>query len=586
MKLKTSYVCLLLIFLSLGIYYPSIFDPFNSVDDQLMVNQLLNQEHFSLRRHFAPGGTYDYFRPLVTLTFEIDKYVGGLQEAFMHLVNILLHSLNVLLIFLLAQRFSRVVGHEGNLLPLLSATLFCIHPLNTEAVNWIAGRADMLAGTFVFISIIFTLKALDKRKVIWGFFAAITLFCGTLCKETALFLIPGIFFLLLLQPGVSSELWRKRWILLLFCILVIGAYFALRWGAFKTDRGVVHTAKLVSQLATTAQPVTVVLSKTNHVPSISFWEGMKTILKVSGFYSSKLFQPLPLNFAITKIDGYFLAPGIALPFVLTILMIRRRPVGTLFVMSACLGSAALLVVFTRLAWTPIAERYMYIPCGLFSIAVVFGIADLVERMRWQRAVPLVVSLLFVFFAWATVGRNIIWQDNLTLFQDTVSKSPDFDRAKNELAVALSANGRNAEADAILAQIKKPSNQLSSLNSTIRLMQDKKYDDARKALLERLKSPGALENDILELLVKTTGDMAVQETSEAKKRILFTQMVGWIERMENITHNPFHWYQLGRVHLFMKNRAEAQRCFAEAAKRLPESSVYHAPAAKLAKDLAR
>jgi cytochrome c-type biogenesis protein CcmH/NrfG len=64
------------------------------------------------------------------------------------------------------------------------------------------------------------------------------------------------------------------------------------------------------------------------------------------------------------------------------------------------------------------------------------------------------------------------------------------------------------------------------------------------------------------------------------------MIGWLERLEKLTHNSFHWYRLGRVHLFMKNRAEAQRCFAEAAKRMPKDSIYYAPAAKLAHDLAQ
>ena len=168
MSIRPGFLCLFLIFLSLGVYYPTLFAPYNSLDDQLLVQQLLNQESFSFARHFAPGGTYDYYRPLLTLTYDIDKYVGGLQESFMHLVNVSLHTINVVLIFLLAGRFSVVVGRKGNLLPFVSAALFSLHPLNTEAVNWIAARTDVLAATFVFSTLLCILTALEHRSLVLG----------------------------------------------------------------------------------------------------------------------------------------------------------------------------------------------------------------------------------------------------------------------------------------------------------------------------------------------------------------------------------------------------------------------------------
>lgn len=109
MRLSPFYQCLLLVFVTLGVYYPTLFVPYNSLDDLVFVNHLLNQQGFSWLRHFSPGGTYDYYRPLLTLTFEIDKYVGGLHEPFMHLVNVLVHLVNVLLIWLIARRFGKFI---------------------------------------------------------------------------------------------------------------------------------------------------------------------------------------------------------------------------------------------------------------------------------------------------------------------------------------------------------------------------------------------------------------------------------------------------------------------------------------------
>jgi hypothetical protein len=65
-----------------------------------------------------------------------------------------------------------------------------------------------------------------------------------------------------------------------------------------------------------------------------------------------------------------------------------------------------------------------------------------------------------------------------------------------------------------------------------------------------------------------------------------EISGWLERLEQLTRNPFHWYRLGRVQLILQDPVGAQRSFAEAAKRLPEGSVFKEPAAKLARNLAQ
>jgi tetratricopeptide (TPR) repeat protein len=582
MNLKPVFFCLFLAFLSLGVYYPTLFAPYNSLDDKLLVQQLLNQTHFSFTSLFSPGGTYDYYRPLLTLTFEIDKYFGGLQEIFSHFVNILLHTLNVLLIFQLSRSFAEFVRREGDFLPFLSAAIFCIHPINTEAVNWVTARSDLLAGTFVFSSLFFVLKALDRRSLLLGGAAAVALFGGALCKETALFLFPCIFLLLVWRPRAVRVAWAGRWTILFLCLCAVMGYFSLRWGAYSTDRGLDHTAKFIEQVSSVA-PLDNAISPVSK--SISIMNIVRVALKASGYYATKLFQPLPLNFAINRVNGLYIVPGLILAFVLPYLMFRRRPVGVLFVLSAILGSSALLVLFTGLAWTPVAERYMYIPSGIFSIAVVYGSADLVESFKWQKVCLVVAPALFGICVWATINRNFVWQDNLTLYQDTVRKSPDFGPARNELALALFAHNFTVEASKLIESVHIPDGQESSLNKAAVLAAQGHYLEARTFLLHRLEHPGSNDINILNMLVKVTSKMAEKSTDQTERRLLYQEKIRWLERLEYLTHNPFHWYQMGRVYLILKNRQEAQRCFSVAAKRLPTDSIYREPAVKLAKSLA-
>jgi len=582
MRLKPGFAAALLMFLVLAIYYPSLYAPFNSLDDQLLVQQLLNQGSFSFARHFSPGGTYDYFRPLLTLTYEIDKYLGGLQETFMHLFNILLHSLNTILVFMVARGFSRFNGQENLLLPFLSAILFGLHPINSEAVNWIAGRTDLLAGTFIFTALLLTLLMLERRILLFGVVAAVALLCGSLCKETALFLVPGIFFLLIWRTSMNDDFWKDRWWLMGFCCIAVMIYFVLRWGAFDTDRGLSHTSKVVSQLVATQS------ASQHHASAASMWIPIKnvivTIAKATGFYAIKLFQPLPLNFAINKIDLRFLIPGVLVVSILPFVAYRRRPIGVFFLISAFLGSSALLVIFTRLAWTPIAERYMYAPCGIFSIAIASGTASLVNRLKLQKLCMVIVPVYLVFFAWVTIDRNFVWQDNLTLYQDTVRKSPDFAPAKNELALALYSRHRSEEAENLIKANRISDSQAASLNQASVLTEQKRYGEARAVLDKRLLNPAGQEVRILLMLVRVNTEMAERELDRSKRRAYYLEVVGWLERLEAITHDPFYWYRLGSIHLILDNRKVAGNCFAKATVRLPPDSIYLKPAMNLARKL--
>ena len=247
MKLSPFYQVLLIVFVTLGVYYPTLFAPFNSLDDKVFVNklflQLLNEDGVSLSRHFSPGGVYDYYRPLVSLSFEIDKYVGGLQETFMHLVNVVVHLLNVIFVWLVARRFGVFAQRPSEWLPLLAAILFALHPINTEAVNWIAGRTDLLAGVFVLLSLYSLFEFCERQSLVWGGVSAVAILCGALCKETALFFVPVACFLLLYDTGPTRPTWQFCWSLPVFYGAAIASYFSLRLGAFQADRGLEHTAK-------------------------------------------------------------------------------------------------------------------------------------------------------------------------------------------------------------------------------------------------------------------------------------------------------------------------------------------------------
>lgn len=578
MNLRPAYQLLLLLVVTLGVYYPTLSAPFNSLDDEILVNLLLNQEGFSLTRHFSPGGTYDYYRPLLTLTFEIDKHLGGLQEAFMHLVNVLLHATNVALVWLFARRFGRFIELPGELLPFVAALLFALHPINTEPVNWITARTDLLAGTFVLIALICLLHSVMERSLLWGAAGAMAILFGSLCKETALFLIPGACWLLLCRPPTGASSWRWRWLLPAFYGIVVGTYFLLRWGAFQTDRGLNHTVRLVAHAAGMAVTKSTPAALVDPFPWL---DAIRVVIKTSGFYAVKLFQPLPLNFAIHRLDDLYVLPGVILVAFLAFLAWRRRPVGWLFLTSASIAVSALFVVFTRLAWTPLAERYLYIPSAPFAVALVYAVAGQV-RPGWRaRIAVMVIPLLAAGACWATTERNLVWQDNLTLYEDAVSQSPDFAPARNQLALALIARHRQEEARAIMVENVMPAKNMGEFNRAAAYWQEGDYSSARADLQGRLQTSGSQEIKVLEMLVQMTAAQALKSGDEREQRAYYTDILLWLERLARLSPNGMVYYRIGRFHLLLDNRDQAGKAFAEAARRLHPNSPYREPAAKLA-----
>ncbi|MCM2265242.1 MAG: hypothetical protein NDI73_08620 [Desulfuromonadales bacterium] len=577
---------LLLILLTLGVYYPTFFAPLNSLDDLLYAEKLLNQTGFTFRQHFSPGGTSSYYRPLLTLTFELDRIVGGGEEMFMHSMNIAIHLCNVLLVYLLSQAYCRLYELKGEAISLLAAALFCLHPINTEAVNWIAGRTDLLAGTFVFLALIALLKSLETQSLWWGAAAACVVLFGSLCKETALFAFPGMVLLLWRTP-LRCVAWRRRWWIVGFFGVAILSYLALRWQAFHYDRGLGGTVKFVTQaVGGNVAAVPQAIEKPSEFPWFDF---SRDILKVSGYYAVKLLQPLPLNFAIDRVSNLYLVPGGMLVGLLVILFHRDRPAGRLLLISFGLATSALLVIVTRQAWTPVAERYMYIPTGPFVIGVTIAFAQLTERARRQGLIASCVALLLLGMVVVTAQRNVVWQDNLTLYEDAVKQSPGFAPAKNQLALALYAHGRAEEAAALIGSIRISGGELSSLNQAAILRKAKRFDEARHFLLERLNGPGTstarIEARILEMLLAVNNDefnQGINDVGRRKERL--QEMLDWLKRLETLTKSPFFMYRQGYVNLLLGNRDEAQKCFAEAVKRFPDDSPYKGPAQKLAKDL--
>lgn len=596
MKLKTPYLALLLTFIVLIVYYPTIFAGFNTVDDVGMINWLLNTEHFNLQNLFLPGGSGYYYRPLLGLTFIADKYLWGLLASFMHLENILLHAVNAILVFFIGIKVFKRYEINNKLLPFSAALLFALHPVNTEAVNWISGRTDVLAGSFTLFSTLFLLTALEKKSGRLGSLAAISLFLGCLSKETAVFFFPAALFLIYSydkSAGYSVvQRLRKRFVLYALFMLSLVSYFFLRHLAFaKNDSGISTATKGILG------------------PEADILSTARIFLKVMGFYIKKLFLPWPLNFGIINVSGYYVIIGVVLVAVVLYLLYRRDLIAAVYLSSIFTIVPAFLVAIGGMAWARIAERYLYIATAFFAIAITYTVYVLFPvfhspldsfpfvkaRTRNGNVHPskqrfLIVALfaLFIILSITTMHRNIIWQDNLTLFEDTVAKSPDFPPAKNELASALLQHGRMDEAFKLIETNAVSANGSSyttaDINKAKVMAAENDVEGGRKLLLAKLDAPGKQYDEILLGLLAVDEQRVNQARSGAKKLEIHAEQIDLLMKLYARTSEPFYCYRIGQIYLFMNKKSEARAFFEQAYEKAPDNAYYKSFAKKLAEKL--
>lgn len=382
----------------------------------------------------APAKLY---RPVTMLTYLVNVRLGGGVVGY-HLVNVALHALVTVAVFLLAWRLLESVTGAT-----VAAALFAVHPIHTEAVSSIVGRAELLAALFALGSLLAWMWALDapRRRVCWLMVSAIAMALGCLAKESALVAIPLC---------AAVYLWRAagpptfRWLRLLIPhVLVAVAYLPLRiW--------------ITGRIAT-ADPPQFIDNPLAHVPLLP---RLETALVVLWQYLSALTVPLRLSadysFNEVPVVGSILEPRFLGAVVLFALLasvlalgIRRLP--------ALLLAAAFIIISLSLTANilfPIgtikAERLLYLPS--FGWCLASGALFVAVPARRHRHAMAVIVLVIIAYAGRTWVRNRDWHDNVTLFAATVETSPHSAKAHHNLAVFT--YDRQNDVDAAIAHFRE------------------------------------------------------------------------------------------------------------------------------------
>lgn len=398
------------------------------------VREILQQDYWYGR---SDTGLY---RPLTTLTYLLNYAAlgNGAEPMGYHALNLALHLANVTLVFLLGMKlFGRID------LAWALAALWSAHPLLTESVTNIVGRADLLMGLGVLaglLAYIESASASGTRRAMWLIAMVIAQTVGMFSKESAVAL-PGILLLYDLTLGTPGG-WRRRLTAYGLLLAPLAAYFALR--------GAVHTHLEVPPAA-------------NPLVGAGFWTARMTAFKIIGklawlfLWPARLsadysFNSVPLfgwRFGWEDAKAVF-SMALCLMSVILALMWRRLRSTVSFFIGFFFASIAPTSNVFVLIGAIMAERFLYLgSIGLAGCAVVAGCA-LFERIPGRGSVRRRLALcatLAVCFAFAarTYARNLDWQNALSLWTSAVEVSPNAALSHSNLGNALMAKGRLKDA---------------------------------------------------------------------------------------------------------------------------------------------
>ena len=396
------------------------------------------------KNYWWPSRPSNLFRPVTTLSFLFNFSIlgNGPRPAGYHALNLLLHLLNAALAYGVVRR---VTGQP--LTGMLAAGIFATHPIATEAVTNVAGRADLLAAASVLGGLLLHIES-TRRTPAWPWRAGllVTTLLGVFAKESAVVVVAAILLYDLIAPPRPSD---KRpaaslldrapsYLLLAVASLVL---FAVRRAAL-ADMGYYRDHFLDNALF-----------------GLSFVASRLTALAILGRQLLLLIWPahLSCDYSFDAIplfgragfaaDAWAIVCAIAIAALLAgaVALRRRQPALAFFVLFYFAALAPTSNVFLRIG-SILAERFLYLPSVAFAAVVALAVQRLAAWWTGrrpggpppERVAAGLVAVVMVAGAVRTYVRNHDWRSEEALFAAARAVVPQSYKAHKGVANAILA----------------------------------------------------------------------------------------------------------------------------------------------------
>jgi len=425
MKKGVLFSILFIIILGFAAYSNSFNGKFIWDDNALIRDNLYLRSWAGAARFFtkdtAAGGTdklYPY-RPIQMLSYAIDYSIWKLNTFGYHLVNVILHILVALSIYWLVG-----ILFKDRLISFLTSVFFAVHPIHTEAVSYISGRADPLAALFMILCVIFYIKISDSKASYYLVPEVICYALALLSRENSL-ILP---LLLLLYHYISGKRIRLKALTPILAITAI--YIVIRFTVLKPPAGSLSAATLLQRLP-------------------GFFAALAQYLKLTAF-------PFDLHMEYGPALFSFSHPQVAAGIFLFTVMIA----------SAIANAKNNKLIFFSISWFFItllpqsnlypvnaymAEHWLYLPSmGLFLLFA-GGMSRLFKIRELRISAAVFTAMLLGFYTYVTIGQNDYWREPIHFYERTIRFAPDSKSAYSNLAVLYNNMGRKDIAIALYSK---------------------------------------------------------------------------------------------------------------------------------------
>lgn len=412
-----------LLLASFLLYIPSYHAEFVSLDDHQYVfeNQLILHGGWdAIVRFFTevihPSTVSGYYQPLTMISLMLDARLDsshGVDSLIYHLGNILWHAINCVLVFFIVRKIVR-----NDVIALLAAAFFLIHPVQVESVTWISQRKTVLATAFALGSVLAYLHygtTLHKRFLI---FSVLLYAVGLLAKPTIM-LLPIA--LLLLDIWPLRRPLRQAFLdkLLFVPVMLILAYIA--W---------------VSQV----QAAALMSPKLDSGDRIMKWIGLLSYNLI--LYLGNLVWPLTLSpYRDVPKEITFNEPELLWATIGAALLVVIWITSWKWSRSFFVGVTAFIVLLTpalgavRFTQSCVSDRFLYLPMVFLLLPLGVGIDRLRQIFPLRtKQIETLIALFLAPLAALTFAQQSIWQNSATLWYHIATTAPRNIQANQNAAI--------------------------------------------------------------------------------------------------------------------------------------------------------
>lgn len=432
---RNAVVCLLLAVVTLALYNPVNSHPFVNYDDDRYVT-----ENAHVRQGLTPS-TFLWaltstevanWHPLTWMSHALDYSLFRLNPAGHHFTSVLLHTANVILLFLL------LMWATGRIVPsLFVAALFAAHPINVESVAWIAERKNVLCTLFFFLAL--WAYGWYAQKPGWKRYLAVAaLFVAGLASKAMVITLPFVLLLLDYWPLERVAAPDKK----------TGAIPSFSWPRLALEKLPLLGIAVVDAVVTIeAQQASGAVRSTMQ---FSLGVRLANVVYAYAMYLWKMIWPARLAPMYPhpgdSLAAWQVATAALILIAITGFVLRSRdcrylPAGWFWFV----GTLVPVIGFVQIGDAAMADRYAYIPLIGVFIMIAFGLADWAEQKKlgWYAAIPAVVVILVL--ALATHRQIGYWQSSYDLWSHTLAVTENNFVAEDNLGGALILEGKEEDA---------------------------------------------------------------------------------------------------------------------------------------------